>query len=504
MSEILRSYQPARHRIYDFSLPPWHLATTLWPTLGGNYLPRNSRLFAVIPAEGRMWIPSLYFGCLPCLLVLTALVRKKNRLSRTLLVAASLSLLAALGNYSPVWLLREFLNSLGMIGLADQLPPDPASGLYWLLCSTIPAYELFRYPAKWTVWLVAACCLLAARQLNDQPTALRPPISNYIQRLVKSISAIGLIACGGLWWLALNSTANSTGLNAWLATAAPDAWLGTPEASAVAWSLSIAFAVPLCVLWLNLSSGKWAMVTLVEMTLCASCWVSFLPPPALSVQTAIPINNSDPASSFVWADRSEADIQQDIPVTDGAHSAQTQADYQQIFALGKLASIANVRCLSATHSIEPAPLTALRSWLSTHDHLTANQPELDQVLAELGVTHRLVRQREPNQLAKFQWQAIANPQPFCQLLSGDKVHQQADVAISWQWIDSDILEVRIDTARLAKDQASKLLIRQLNDGGWNADNGTGEELAIPPLPLFLVVPLNTGETHVRLTRKWLW
>ena len=60
-------------RIYDFSLSPWHVATGVWPTLGGNYLPLNSRWFSAISGEGRMWVPSLYGGCLPGLLAFGSL-----------------------------------------------------------------------------------------------------------------------------------------------------------------------------------------------------------------------------------------------------------------------------------------------------------------------------------------------------------------------------------------------------------------------------------------------
>ncbi len=502
VNAILSASQPPRHRIYDFSLSPWHLTTTIWPTLGGDYLPHNSRVFAALPAEGRMWIPALYFGSLPCLLMLTALVRKKSRWNKTLFAVAAFSLLAALGSYTLVWLLRELLKGVGMNDWADQLPRDPVTGLYWLLCATIPAYDLFRYPAKWSVWLVAAGSLLAAQQFNFCQTTSLPPISKYLRRAIQLLSAIGLLASAVFGWFAFYST----GLNQWLAQAAPDAWLGPPRAGAVAGSLFVAFAVPLCVVSLKLSSKHYAVFTLAEMTLCASCWVSFVPPPALSGQFALPKVDNDPANTCAWADRSEADLLTDVSFAADADFAQTQAEYQQRFALGKLAALAGVRSLGATQSIEPTPLAQLRSWLSQHDRLTVDQPQLDQVLRELGVTHRLVRQREPNLPAKFQWQAIANPQPLCQLLSDNsgQQQQQLEATIQWQWIDSDTLEIHVDSSQLVRDRPNELLIRQFNDGGWIAREGTGIELTIAPSQLFLVVRLTGDETHLRLTRKWLW
>ncbi|MEZ6078333.1 MAG: hypothetical protein R3C56_22465 [Pirellulaceae bacterium] len=36
-------------------------------------------------------------------------------------------------------------------------------------------------------------------------------------------------------------------------------------------------------------------------------------------------------------------------------------------------------------------MAQLRTWLSRHDRLLGDQPDVDQVLRELGVTHRLLR-----------------------------------------------------------------------------------------------------------------
>lgn len=230
------------------------------------------------------------------------------------------------------------------------------------------------------------------------------------------------------------------------------------------------------------------------------------------------LENREPGSIFVWADHNEADIQQDIPTIESKRFIQTQADYQQTFALGKLATIAGVRSLSASQSIEPSRLAALRSWLSKHDRLTENQPELDQALAELGISHRLIRQRWPDRRANFQWQPVPTPQPMCQLLrdsvveasgfqdldNDGAVNQRAEGLVSWQWPDSDSLEVHINTTQQQQANAVRLLIRQLNDGGWIARNKAGEKLTIEPTQLFVVIPLVVGETHVRLTRKWLW
>ncbi len=103
----LEHYQH-RETKYDFSLPPWHLLTNIWPTLGGRFSPLNARAYAYLPAEGRMWQPSLFFGLLPFLLLCRGVIVKRYRSHRWLLFSRLLfSLLAAFGNYSLGWVLRE-------------------------------------------------------------------------------------------------------------------------------------------------------------------------------------------------------------------------------------------------------------------------------------------------------------------------------------------------------------------------------------------------------------
>jgi hypothetical protein len=504
VSAILASSPPSSHRIYDFSLSPWHLATTIWPTLGGDYVPRNSRIFAALPAESRMWIPALYFGCIPCLLMLSALIKKKTPTMQVLFISATFTWLAALGSYTPVWLLRELLSSLGLRAWAAQLPLDPVSGVYWLLCSMIPSYAMFRYPAKWTVWLVALCCLIAAQFYSDSSSQVSPLISKRLRRTVQIVSLLGLGLSASVWWLAFHSVGFEQGL----AQAAPDSWLGPPNARAVAFALTIAFAIPVCVLWLKINSGYFALLTLAEMTLCASCWISFLPPPAMNGLNDLPESVGNARPTYLWADSTEADFVRDVASDVVSNSevnyASTQATYQQSFALGKLASLSGVRNLNAAQSLEPAPLTQLRSWLSRQDQMTVTQPALDQVLSELGVTHRLVRRRLPHRSAEFHWQPVKNPQPLCQLLNADRELKSVNEPIPSTWRDSNTLHVNLPATAAVFERPRLLLIRQLNDGGWKARTETGQDLSLDPASLFLVIHLTGAEKQVQLTRKWLW
>ncbi len=98
--------------VYDFSLSPWHGLTCIWPTLGGNYTPTNTRIFSFIASEGRMWIPSLFFGCVPLMLLFRG-KDEKDPIDLWLTLAIGFAMMAALGNYSLGWLIRNGLLAVG-------------------------------------------------------------------------------------------------------------------------------------------------------------------------------------------------------------------------------------------------------------------------------------------------------------------------------------------------------------------------------------------------------
>jgi hypothetical protein len=72
---LLGHIEPGTHaeHTYDFSVGPWRLAEFVWPNLSGRQFPVHRRWLEVIPAEGRIWTPSLYMGLLPLLLALSAM-----------------------------------------------------------------------------------------------------------------------------------------------------------------------------------------------------------------------------------------------------------------------------------------------------------------------------------------------------------------------------------------------------------------------------------------------
>lgn len=193
--------------------------------------------------------------------------------------------------------------------------------------------------------------------------------------------------------------------------------------------------------------------------------------------------------------------------------AEDQASYQQRWLLGKLGLLAEVRCLHAALSIDPQELVQLRGWLSRRDRQVAEQPEVDRVLRELGVTHRLVRSQPATDRvgiqsaihpAQFSWQAIADPLPLCQVLSGRAMQAGPVSVASWRWTSPDRLVIQMVDPAGARPQERVLLVRQTNDGGWLAHDTSGRSLKIRHQPLFVEVELTESVDQVTLTRKWFW
>lgn len=153
-------------KVYDFSVGPWRWSELFWPNIGGHFGPISTRWLRALPAEGRMWSPSLYLGVLPICLALAAI--RFTRGSPTTIWLSwlfLLSVLAAMGEYGLGWLADE-LQFLEATDEADFQPSNwkrGLGGLYWFLTATVPGYADFRYPAKW--WTVTSLSLsvLAAK-----------------------------------------------------------------------------------------------------------------------------------------------------------------------------------------------------------------------------------------------------------------------------------------------------------------------------------------------------
>lgn len=492
--------------VYEFSLSPWHLLTALWPTLGGSFAPENSRTFSLIAAEGRMWIPSLYFGVGPLLLLIGGFRRPKGAKRNGLLLAALFALLASFGNYSMGWLVREFLSAGGADSLSRKLPPDHYSSLYGWLVEGLPGYSLFRYPAKWSA-VVAACATLAAATRMGQLSEANLLQTSWVQRNVLWLSGLGLIVT-----LACSSFVNL--VESMPAQIRHDAWLGAPTNAAMFRQLLTAFAIPLLVLGVlvlvRLRERKWlqsptrallpvhalfAWVSLLETCIVATCWCAFVP-----VKPIEPKGNCD--AEFIWADASEADIERDAWLTDATQDASKAiTDYQRVFALGKLALISQQHNLAAILSIEPERVKRLRTGLAQVDDLSTTQPELDVMLAWLGVERRLVRTRTRGEPAAFSWQRIPDAKRLCELRFAEP-SPALTATLNWKWVRCGRLEIRIDSP-----SDCSMLVRQFNEGGWRivADREAihGSPVTRDSSGLFVECAIAAGKSNLMLERvRW--
>jgi len=499
---------PAAHAIYEFSLSPWHLLTALWPTLGGDFVAGNARTFAFIPAEGRMWIPSLFLGVLSLLLLVRRKSESESGQHRWWLWGAGFAFLAALGNYSLGWGLRELLEAAGAVQLAAKFPADHTSSVYGWLSDLLPGYSVFRYPAKWTV-ITMACLSLAVAVRFDRFSEADLMRSGRGQRFVMVVSGLALLLTVviGLQGVLGEAALKLQGARL------PDAWLGLPDMTAMWQQLLIAFAVPSFVLLLLVGvrlraadlqrrsprvrlpvHALFAWLTLLETFVVASTWVSFVAVDSM--------NATGPwTAEVVWADAREADIAGDGWLDARGRNARGGdarvkiTDYQRQFALGKLALLSHQRNLAASLSIEPERLKRLRSGLSRMDTLAAEQPQLDEVLGWLGVERRLVRARSETGPASFRWQQVAQVKPLCEFMAADSSAQRTG-SVSWQWLKSGRLEVVVDSP-----VPGKLLVRQFNDGGWVVRGEVADiKAARDDSGLFIEVTILAGKSRLLVER----
>lgn len=165
-----------RDKTYQFSIGPWRWVELLWPNFSGRLLPENRRWLNAIPAEGRVWAPTLYAGILVVLFSFCADGRRKE--ARWLRLLVILSALSSLGTYGFGWLANELMLLLGR--KAEFW--GPVGGLHWFMNLFLPFFNLFRYPAKiWTLTSLALS-LLAAFGM-DRVAAGSPWPAKLVKRL---------------------------------------------------------------------------------------------------------------------------------------------------------------------------------------------------------------------------------------------------------------------------------------------------------------------------------
>ena len=153
--------------VYQFSVPPWQWLELLFPGANGRWGARNTRWTSAIPAEGRVWTPSYYFGAATCVMGLLAMRLRsggspRSRLRRRWTWAVLLSIWAACGVYGVGFWLNEALLAWGR---DTQVGPQVGS-FTWLLNLLLPSYAWFRYPAKWAPFALWGFAMLAGSQLD--------------------------------------------------------------------------------------------------------------------------------------------------------------------------------------------------------------------------------------------------------------------------------------------------------------------------------------------------
>jgi len=176
--------------VYHFSVGPWRWTEFLLPNVYGRQFPVHHRWLDALPAEGRVWTPSLYFG-LPGLLAAMTVVfarrsRRRDAVEIFAAAAAATALLGACGWFGPVWFAQQ-------CGLTGELSP-PLGGVYWLL-SLLPGYGQFRYPAKLLTVAALGLSILAAKGFDDWLSGRRP----LKRRSLAVLAGAGIVGCLA-WW----------------------------------------------------------------------------------------------------------------------------------------------------------------------------------------------------------------------------------------------------------------------------------------------------------------
>jgi len=229
---------------YWFSVGPWRLIELAWPNVAGRQFPTHRRWLDLVPAEGELWVPSLYVGLLPFLLAWSALrFRRGPAEARWMTWSGSLAMLSAMGTFGGGWWLRQFEITASWFATATGLVAEPlgweqtvspvgdaVGGLYWWLGVALPGYVNFRYPAKWLVVASLALSMLAALGWDH----VKAVDSTSLRRRAGWITAMSVAGFVGVltiqpWW------------NGWMSRVRPDPLFGPLDAGGAYFDLLSGF-----------------------------------------------------------------------------------------------------------------------------------------------------------------------------------------------------------------------------------------------------------------------
>ncbi len=481
---------------YAFSVAPWHLLTLIWAKLGGHYLPENSRLFQRFDSEPRMWQPSLSFGCLPCILVLIGFLRSLARskpsaipavADRVIWMVAVLAGLAMFGNYSPVWLIRQTANLLGWRESTSGLPTDEVTSVYWMLTCLFPGYESFRYPAKWSVWFVAAATLIAARQFDREAYK-----SKWFSRIIKLLLVVSAIACFIVIALKLNIgigwilTDVDRLFEHWLDDTRPDAWLGIPDSKSTLNNLMWTFLLTASLLLSALCVLRWGRkhcenlfigLVVTELCIVTSGYLVTTTDPSVTtsdtMQAAQDIEHKYGMPLRSWANIGRANLADMRLVRSLSNASELSTTerlilHERLFLLGKLHLLPPTSAnLSAIMSLPPHALVHVRGHLAQHDYLSEAAPKLESELAWLGVHSRLIKTQ-----GELVWTSVPEAKNWFSLST------DLPSSIVSKSFRCDAIEFNVETT-----EPTELKIGLFQDGGWTyALTPQDQESVIQPIP----------------------
>ncbi|MBX3415717.1 MAG: hypothetical protein KF708_23740 [Pirellulales bacterium] len=293
---------------YQFSLSPWRMAELAWPNFSGRSFPIHRRWMTALPAEGRIWVPTLYLGAIPLVLAVSAFRLRSAALPvRWMSWCVIVGLVASLGAYGPGWLAAE----ASCMSYGEQEGAFPVGGgfggLYWLFNVVLPGYAQFRFPAKWLVVVALGLSQLAAFGC-DAVLRGESRRAKRLFALLASASLVGLLLAIVVrpWW------------SQWLQQAPADSLFGPLEVEGAWRDLAGSFlqsAIVAAIAWLllrrasiNVRRVAWVLllVTGVDVAV-ANRWLVLTAPGDLqSVSSSIATKMKPVASGFEDAELDRA------------------------------------------------------------------------------------------------------------------------------------------------------------------------------------------------------
>lgn len=369
---------PPRHshheRIYDFSVAPWRWPEFVWPNIGGRMFPIHQRWMSALPAEGRVWSPSLYLGLIPLVsaLAVFSLRRKADPRTRWCAWMIVMGLLGSLGAYGIGWLWEEI--RCGVLGgdAADKSVFGAVGGLYWWLVTVLPGYVQFRYPAKLMLLTSLGVALLAARGWehlfsSDQPVPSRRILIGWSLLALGSLAALVAIRSAQPWLAAAPTEFPFGALD--VSGAISDVTRSALHALTVATCLA-------CLIWFrDLLSGRIAMALAVAITVidlsCANGWMISASPP---LAIAPPQTQSDGTAlsmrSRIYRQRLPRDFHEQ-PLDASIHRLTELGRWERATLAEKTSLEQGQNLANMTNALEPADLAALWRQVNRESDATA-------------------------------------------------------------------------------------------------------------------------------------